>query len=83
LSKTPTESAGAGRALVAIESHQTLARDPDVIRIAEAIGHYIFRQRKPDGDFVHSRYLTNGEDTGFVSNYYTGERCWGFLLFPT
>jgi hypothetical protein len=70
---------GAGLALLAIESHPTLARDPEVIRMAEAIGHYILRQRKPDGDFVHARFLANSEDTGFVSHYYTGEALLGLF----
>ena len=47
--------------------------------MAEAIGYYILSQRKPDGDFVHSRYLASGKNTGFVSHYYTGEALLGLF----
>jgi hypothetical protein len=47
--------------------------DPDWVAQAESFGDYLLSVRREAGDFVDKIHLETGADTGFRSEYYTGE----------
>lgn len=64
-----------GNALAILALLSVYRANGDVIlkTLAESLGKYILRDMKPDGDFVHKRYLSSGKISDFQSMYYTGE----------
>jgi hypothetical protein len=64
---------GNALAILALLSVHRATQD-DLLRIlAESLGRYMLKDLKPDGDFVHKRYLASGKISDFKSMYYTGE----------
>lgn len=75
---------GNALALLALLSVYRATGDDILKTVAESLGKYILKDLKPDGDFVHKRYLTSGKISDFKSMYYTGEALLALLhLFET
>ncbi len=64
---------GNALAILAMLSVYRATGDDILKTLAESIGKYILKDMKPDGDFVHKRYLNSGKISDFKSMYYTGE----------
>lgn len=64
---------GNALAILALLSVYRATGDAILKALAESLGNYILKDWKPDGDFVHKRYLSSGKISDFQSMYYTGE----------
>lgn len=64
---------GNALAILALLAVYRATGDSVLKALAEALGNTILRDMKPDGDFVHKRYLSSGKISNFQSMYYTGE----------
>lgn len=64
---------GNALAILAMLSVYRATGDDILKTLAESLGKYILKDMKPDGDFVHKRYLSSGKISDFKSMYYTGE----------
>jgi len=64
---------GNALAILAILSVYRATGDDILKMLAESLGKYILKDLKPDGDFVHKRYMASGKISDFKSMYYTGE----------
>lgn len=64
---------GNALAIMAMLSVYRATGDDILKTLSESLGKYILKDLKPDGDFVHKRYLTSGKISDFKSMYYTGE----------
>lgn len=64
---------GNALAILAILSVYRATGDDILKTLATSLGKYMLKDLKPDGDFVHKRYLASGKISDFKSMYYTGE----------
>jgi hypothetical protein len=64
---------GNALAILAMLSVYRATGDEILRTLSESLGKYILKDLKPDGDFVHKRYVTSGKISDFKSMYYTGE----------
>lgn len=64
---------GNALAILAMLSVYRATGDDILKTLAASLGKYILKDLKPDGDFVHKRYLASGKVSDFKSMYYTGE----------
>lgn len=70
---------GNGLALVMLAELYELKREEGLLDLARQLASYVVSQQRDDGDFVHSRDATNGQEVAFRSDYYTGEALLGLM----